>query len=266
MKQRVIVYLIIFFLFLDYCIENENSKLERQMIEKLIYAVDYYKDVAKHYYLKCTGQLPIPIRFSPEAAQCEMLCDALIVEPGMAEEMRTEYRKAHFESMKQFQIHPGKWESMGENQRREQFKTLQEETARLMAQKWNNVFTQEELKLFFPILTKRIYFPDPDLRALRYIGLTEGQRRKLQPHTVRIIQFLIPESEPFRLYRSESTINPDDPKELKAEKDRLSKKAEDLLTHRQLKSWKRKSEEVEASVTQMRERYREMRIGWVSEK
>jgi len=185
-----------------------------------------------------------------------ILCDVLMLNPELSEKVVTVYNDISTKRREAMQSGSVDFQSMSDQERRDFFAKMQKETAADMKKELKEALSEKELEEIEGVLTKRVFFPDAELRALRQLDLKKEQREKLQPLSIALGKKMVPSNSPFGGVQMEAADREKAEKEFQKEKEAFMTKAAAVLSEEQNKAWKEKTEEVNKEIEAMRERMR----------
>ncbi|MEW6237649.1 MAG: hypothetical protein AB1656_19875 [Candidatus Omnitrophota bacterium] len=185
-----------------------------------------------------------------------ILCDVLMLNPELSEKVVTVYTDISAKRREAMQSGSVDFQSMSDQERRDFFTKMQKETAADMKKELKEVLSEKELEEVEGALTRRVFFPDAELRALRLLELKKEQREKLQPLAITLGKKMVPADSPFAGVQMEAAEREKAEKEYQKEKESFMTKAGEVLSEEQNNAWKEKVKEVNKEIEEMRERMR----------
>ncbi len=238
MKHRwILVVIVLLGGMNEFRIRNHES-----VAEKIAYAINYYKQEAQHYYLQFTGQIhsPLVIQNDREWREFEPFCDALILDIPAAEKLFSIYLTISDKIHDQRDPNPlfGRGRMRWRHEREDG--SFRQEVVTRFQQAIQGKVTQQEVNAVDALMIGRWYRGNPDLRALRYVGLEEEQRKQLLPYTIFLVQNMVADCFEFSPF---SYTPEENPQIEKAKADFLAK-AQEVLTAKQKRAWESQKQEM----------------------
>jgi len=179
----------------------------------------------------------------------KILCDALLLKADKAEKVISTYNEVRTQVMESSQGSTD-FQNMSAEERRERMTKIQSEIAAKLKPALKDTLSATELDALEPILARRVFFPVPEMRALRLIEPTDALREKLLPLTLKLAKTLV---SPFP-FPPGQPVDEEALKTFEKEKASFIAKVSELLNEEQKKAWETKTKETQKEVDDMRER------------
>ncbi len=179
-----------------------------------------------------------------------LLCDILVLNAEKSAKVVAAYEEISTQVREKMGTGQN-WQNMSQEERRANFEKMQKEISTQLKEKVKDTLSEKELAAVEPTLSRRIFMPDAELRALRSLDLKDEQREKIQPLTLKL---------------SESMVSMT-PGMAQEERDKAQKKYDEaktvwmgqvseILTPEQKTAWEAKTKEVQKEIDEMRSRMR----------
>ncbi|MDX9753557.1 MAG: hypothetical protein RBU29_06320 [bacterium] len=188
----------------------------------------------------------------------EILCDFLVLSPDKAEKVVAAYDEVRQQIREEMGSNRPDFQSMSEDQRREYFEKSQKDTAAKMKEACKDLLSEKELEALEPLMARRAFMPDAEMRGLRQIDLKEEQLAKLQPLAIELgkkvvsgMRFFGAQTDTAEREKAQKAYD-----EAKAE---FVGKAKEILSAEQNTAWEEKSKAAQKEIDEMQERMRSMR-------
>lgn len=188
----------------------------------------------------------------------EILCDALVLRGEAAEALTSAYQTISDRQREDMRSGNVDFRNMSDEERTEYMEKRQKETAEALKKEMADVLTEKQLAAIEPLVMKRVWMPDAELRALRSVDLSEEQHAKIQPMATDLAMKMVGGGGMFGARMDEQAREKAQQAYDEAKKDFMGKVSA-MLSEEQNAAWKEKTAEVNEELEAMRERMRNFR-------
>ncbi len=231
-----------------------NSEIRNSIQEYIGYAAEYYQQIAQHYYLKYTGQLPDPPepRYSPKRESFVTLCDFLLLTEEESEDLYDFYDQTYERAMRKTRRSNRRTPAANPRSFFESFDQLHKEVAEKMMTKFSEFPEEIDGELIETIISRPFSFPIVELRALRSIDLDWEQRKELLPYTARLAECRVPFHRSFSRRERERDSRIAMMEAFESEKEKFIQHVREILSIDQNKEWISKTIQIQAQFDEHR--------------
>jgi hypothetical protein len=271
-KHRIGLFFIALLVFVNLIICGYSNSLRDVLQNKLKYAVIYYQQQVKHYYLQFRGIIPpeIVIKYNNEWERFSFICDSLVLNQQDSISSFRVYikllNKVHKDNILSLK-------DSDKTNRKPKFRRgkrdlfdrhfeKQKKIINNLKDLLSNRFSENELENFDILLQHWWVLPDVELRALRKVKLLPEQRQRLIPISTQLVKASL-STDFFRRPRFMREMIDEEQQETdnKRIKDEFIALVNKVLNNKQIEKWKLNQEKIQDENMQYMERVNPRHFG-----
>ncbi|MBN2330016.1 MAG: hypothetical protein JXR73_22945 [Candidatus Omnitrophica bacterium] len=258
--NRLFIFLIVLLIGFNFVLNGFNDDFKVFLQNKFSCAVDYYADKARYYYGRLTGQIPseLVVKNPREWARFEIVCDALLLDPFLSEELFALYIQSRNEALEEIKSEQGeKREAWRPGQgasgqkpplmppRRLLIHPWEETAVARLGEKIEGQLSPDEWELASDVL-KRFWGLSPivELRALRKIQVNELQRTRLLPYAIALVEAQRNDDYAYDF----DALDVNNQQDFQLAQAEFLEKAQQILTNEQQEKWSAMKTQVQDSI------------------
>ncbi len=260
-KHRIGIFFIVLLVFINLIICEYSHSLRNVIQNKLQYAVIYYQQQVKHYYLRFRGIIPPPVvaQNSNEWERFSLICDSLVLNQRDSLSIFKVYIDL-LHNNKGFIVNMDNQnktnrKTISSRRNRDLFNWRMENEKKRILNLKNMLagrFSENELENFDMLLSHWWILPDVELRALRDVKLLPEQRKLLVPIATQLVKAL-QHVDFFMRPRFDNEMiiyEQQEEKDNKLIKEEFIALVNKVLNDKQIDQWKLKQQKVQMELNQ----------------